>query len=526
MVRHGVNHDIARRHRLVALVVATFVALPMVLVQSSNINVASAATTSTDLRLDVISARTARCGRREATTPARRIRGHASVDPVRRPANTPAGCRRRPRPFTYKWIINADNVGDPHQASPSNGFTPATRVTDGSDVCHPLTPTNPDGDPAFPANCKWASIHPVLSSPVITQGDSDEWDLDDRDHGLPPGKYLVSVSADGFEIGGAHFTVPMSGGRRPGHHQSRAQPVPDPAGHDPGEGLRGFGPGRRHVRRDDGARPRRLECHGQRHPRSGIDRLVRQPDLHRVPAHGPRGRSMASSAAPSDDEPDEALDFYGTGGRARARPFDGGGDPDSSSPMTTTSRGASRWRTAQPIRVPGTGGKCLSDANGIVRIPNMGTNRYSLLSFPPDRCGEPGPLGADHHPRGWPRLGLLDDGQRLRSRHRDGAGRRARALGRVRLCRHEGTPAPSPPTPRRPVRSRAPCWPPSRTSRARAVSSVRAAPTDNPASATRGRSTTCGRPQRLRQRRPGRLRDRERRPTAPSTSRTSRTAPT
>ena len=36
-----------------------------------------------------------------------------------------------------------------------------------------------------------------------------------------------------------------------------------------------------------------------------------------------------------------------------------------------------------PVRVPGTGGQCISDADGIVRIPNLGTNRYSITVAPP-----------------------------------------------------------------------------------------------------------------------------------------------
>ena len=36
-----------------------------------------------------------------------------------------------------------------------------------------------------------------------------------------------------------------------------------------------------------------------------------------------------------------------------------------------------------PVRVPGTGGQCISDADGIIRIPNLGTNRYSITIAPP-----------------------------------------------------------------------------------------------------------------------------------------------
>ena len=93
--------------------------------------------------------------------------------------------------------------------------------------------------------------------------------------------------------------------------------------------------------------------------------------------------------------PTEALAYYGTGGAA------------SLARRTTTAPRyvftyddfvtwgvAMDGRRARPR--PGTGGKCLSDANGIIRIPNMGTNRYSLTVLPARRSREPGPLGADH----------------------------------------------------------------------------------------------------------------------------------
>jgi len=138
----------------------------------------------------------------------------------------------------YKWLLNLDNTGS---------------ATQGADIasCHPLNPDGtknlsyPDGptgvqavaqaplygtsiynagthtftepDPATQA-CPWPSLHYETASPVISEGDQSTWGdakggrggalpAFNGTHGLPPGKYLISVTADGYEIGGAHFTI-------------------------------------------------------------------------------------------------------------------------------------------------------------------------------------------------------------------------------------------------------------------------------------------------------------------------------
>jgi hypothetical protein len=102
-----------------------------------------------------------------------------------------------------------------------------------ADPCHPVTPATPKGDPKFPANCQWPSIHLAAHAPVVTQGDQTDWSTTQDLSGvvqsgankgsrcalnvpaagcnlsLPDGKYFVSVTADGYEIGGSAFTIPM-----------------------------------------------------------------------------------------------------------------------------------------------------------------------------------------------------------------------------------------------------------------------------------------------------------------------------
>ncbi|MCA9874184.1 MAG: IPT/TIG domain-containing protein [Anaerolineales bacterium] len=90
----------------------------------------------------------------------------------------------------YKYLINVDNTGDPTQAR--NAGCSAD-------------------DPNYPDSCDWPSIREVPgAAPIYTQGNQDDFNgVNLSGITLPPGKYLVSVIANGFKIDGAHFTVPL-----------------------------------------------------------------------------------------------------------------------------------------------------------------------------------------------------------------------------------------------------------------------------------------------------------------------------
>jgi hypothetical protein len=119
------------------------------------------------------------------------------------------------------------------------------------DPCHPITPDTPtpSGNPNFPyaynpavgpattpptlkmPACNWPSIHNSAHAPIVTQGDQTDWSKTQQLSGKAPGtttpinaadlpvfntctvaapcKMFVSVTADGYEISGANFTVPM-----------------------------------------------------------------------------------------------------------------------------------------------------------------------------------------------------------------------------------------------------------------------------------------------------------------------------
>lgn len=101
----------------------------------------------------------------------------------------------------YQYLINIDNTGNPTQARNSG--------------CAP-------DNAGYPDSCDWPSIRAVPgAAPIFTQGDQSDFGPGLT---LPDGKYLISVVAEGYKIGGAHFTVPMNGAV-----QVKLQPHPLPA---------------------------------------------------------------------------------------------------------------------------------------------------------------------------------------------------------------------------------------------------------------------------------------------------------
>ncbi len=103
----------------------------------------------------------------------------------------------------YKYIINVDNTGTTEQRAPTDGCSPSDPTS-----AYPGTLTPPEVKP-----CNWVSIAGVPgSSPIYTQGvNSDLTSVGVTGHLMPPGKYLISVLADGYKLDGKHFTVPASG---------------------------------------------------------------------------------------------------------------------------------------------------------------------------------------------------------------------------------------------------------------------------------------------------------------------------
>ncbi len=412
MVRHALKRDGARRHRWMAAVLAALIGFPVILVQSTAVHVAAAAS-SYDIRLDVFSAHDSTLRPNRGNDPCAPYSGMRLLHPfvagssgtTAWPAPPTGGgacaAANRPAPYTYKWIINEDNVGDPHQTSEPG--------SPGSDICRPITANNPDGNPNFPEGCEWPSIHTADSSPVVTQGDSTEWNLDggaltNAIHNLPDGKYLVSVSADGYEIGGAHFQIPMPVATTgdTSYIKVGLNPYPIPLGTIQVEVFEDNAPA-------DGTFDTTTE-HGLAGWNATVNDILGQvsTDWYGNPICTEYERMVPTGLDPSPPSggimnPTEALAVYGSGGSraALAAAYYGGGDPG----YVFTYTDYVTWGVAldggDPIRVPGTGGKCLSDANGVVRVPNMGTNRYSVTVAPP---------AGTAHPEDWVETTTLEGG--------------------------------------------------------------------------------------------------------------------
>ena len=122
----------------------------------------------------------------------------------------------------YKFQIVVDNTGDPTDRP----FPDCSAYLD--------PPANTVVNPAYPDGCDWPGVREIPGwAPIITQGTQD--DLNEATGiALPPGKYLISVLADGYKIDGEHFTVPLAD---PGLGRG-GRPAPAPAaGHHGHQGL-------------------------------------------------------------------------------------------------------------------------------------------------------------------------------------------------------------------------------------------------------------------------------------------------
>lgn len=97
----------------------------------------------------------------------------------------------------YHWLINVDDTGDP-----------GTSARPGLDHCLPSRAPGGSSDPNFADSCQWPSLRSTPGyTPVVAQGDQTDLGLTQALAHLPGGKYLISVTADGYKIGGEHFTV-------------------------------------------------------------------------------------------------------------------------------------------------------------------------------------------------------------------------------------------------------------------------------------------------------------------------------
>ena len=141
--------------------------------------------------------------------------------------------------------------------------------------------------------------------------------------------------ADGYKIDGAHFTVPL---RRPG-------------------------PGRR-------SSCSRTRCPTPRCARQVFEDIAPTNGTHDAGEPGLAGFVGHINDTLGEVRPTSTATRCARRTRARTR-------------SPTRSRSASLDADMLPV-VDGSGGKCVSDADGLLTIPHLGTNRYTLSVTPPD----------------------------------------------------------------------------------------------------------------------------------------------
>ncbi|MEZ4866169.1 MAG: choice-of-anchor D domain-containing protein [Caldilineaceae bacterium] len=188
----------------------------------------------------------------------------------------------------------------------------------------------------YPGSCEWVSIAGVPgSSPIYTQGDQSDFG---PGISLPNGRYLISVLADGYKLDGAHFTVPLSG---PVTVELQPTPLPDAT-------LRAF------VFQDEAIT-------------NGAPDAPVEPGL------------AGFTGSINDYLGQVTTDIYGNplctlykGEDPVTHIFDYS-DPEAPQPPDYT-----------PTPIAGTGGRCVSDSEGMLAIPHLGPNRYALTVTPPD----------------------------------------------------------------------------------------------------------------------------------------------
>lgn len=220
---------------------------------------------------------------------------------------------------SYRYIINVDDTGDVLQAR--------------APACTPA-------DPAYPAGCAWPSVQAISSSsPILTQGDERDFatSLD-----LPPGRYLISVLADGYKLDGQHFTV-TDAGIVPVQVMLQPHPLPTAT-------IQAL------VFEDVSIVNGAPDLPAER-GLAGFQGLI--SDYLDLVTTDIFGNPLCTEYDPATGEP-----IPGTGGVCLSRCIDAAG--------------------ADVTALADANGLCPIGAQGILKIPNVGPNRYALQVVPPN----------------------------------------------------------------------------------------------------------------------------------------------
>ncbi len=216
---------------------------------------------------------------------------------------------------TYTWLITSDDLGNPNQ--------PVAQCQNSSST--------------YPDTCDWPSVRQTPGAvPIIAQGTQATLNNTTALAGLASGKYLISVLAKGYTLGGAHFTVPLS-----------AFPLVVPVQPNPVP----LGSLRVRVFHDNAPVDATYEAGSETGAQGG------QTSLAGFEAHL------------ADVLGEVTTDWYGNPLCTNYKHIGGKVELDSS--------GAPVIDAADP------GGHCLSSASGDIVVPNIGSNRYGVTLSKP-----------------------------------------------------------------------------------------------------------------------------------------------
>ena len=316
---HATRRRFGRRHAAMLFLTAdiAFVALLVFFGASSS------AAPSSSVALSVISARSeprafggaARAPLAPCTSSPMPLKGACKGDPI----------------TEFKYVINIDDTGTTDQRSPAPGFGCST------------------SDAQYPDSCKWQSIaEPSGWSSIYTQGDQTDFA---EPMNLPPGRYLISVIADGYKIDGAHFCIDTAGDvdgcadPLSGALVVELQPNPLPDGTLRAQVF------------EDNAPTNMGQDTGEANLAGFVGHIV-------------------------DTLGEIQTDVYGNPLCTRYEGENYDNDPNTVDTYEIPL--ASLDDDMLPIPKPGTGGECVSDGNGMLAIPHLGSNRYAVSVTPPD----------------------------------------------------------------------------------------------------------------------------------------------
>jgi hypothetical protein len=219
----------------------------------------------------------------------------------------------------YHWLITADDVGNPHDAL-ANCLPPRAGVASQAD---------------FADHCQWPSIRNTPGAvAVVAQGDEADLAGGTPLANLPEGRYLISVTADGYKIDGQHFAV--TGGATTGVTVTM-QPYPLPLG------------------------TVRIRVFNDNIPVDGTYEVDSEQGLAGFTAHL------------SDVLGEVTTDYYGNPLCTRYQHS----APDAAHPS-----GQVAFDAGKPVIAAQSTG-CTSDANGDIVIPNLGPDRYAAQVVAP-----------------------------------------------------------------------------------------------------------------------------------------------